>query len=207
MKPIREALAASFPWLDAGETEQVCQQLQVGENGSAIERMRVTADTLDMLGLPPTSSLLLAIVGRGSKGAAVQVARETARGRFERATRAPRQSAPGVAQVDATSVRAMLLEAVTQLRSPSSMSATESEIVQMLRSVSGDVNWLKSTIDTERQLRKHLEQPGAAVQEGQKQPSRVQERRAIVSDLARSLESNRFGSSFCAPDPTDGAQE
>ncbi|CAN7752054.1 hypothetical protein [Duganella sp. LjRoot269] len=207
MKPIREALAASFPWLDAAEIEQVCRRLQVDENGSAIERMRVTADTLDILGLPPTSSLLLAIVGRGSKGAAVQVARETARSRFERASRAPGPSAPGATQIDATSIRAMLLEAVTQLRAPSSIPAAESEIVQMLRSVSGDVNWLKSTIDTERQLRKHMEQHGAVVEESHKQPDRVQERRAIVSDLARSLEANRFGSHYRAPDPADGAQE
>lgn len=210
MRHIQEALSASFPWLERAEIEEVAVQLHTGGAGSGIERMRAVAKTLDQLGLPPTSSLLLSIVGRGSKGAAVQVARETARTRFERAALSPQPLEPAASSIDESNLRAILFEAVSQLRGQvANASTAETELVQMVRSISGELNWLKSTIDTERQLRKQLELHGTQVGETKKSPStsRAQERRAIVADLARSLETDRFGANYRGPDPADGAQE
>jgi hypothetical protein len=208
MEHIRLALAVSFPWLEPAEVGRVCAQIPTDEAGSAAERMRATATALDQLGLPPTSSLLLSIVGRGSKGTAVKISRDVARTRFERAAvgRA-QQNHDGAILTDEVSIRSLLEEAVAKLRQPVDPGHQDSEIVQLLRAVAGDVNWLKSTLDTERQLRRYQQAHGELAEPGSRPADPVQERRGIVAQLARSLEANRFGPQYREMDPADGAEE
>ena len=80
------SLIASFPWLTQAEAAGVAEQLgEADRSGSAAELIGTFAFVLDRAGLPPTSTLLLNLAGRGSKKTAVDVARNVARARFERA--------------------------------------------------------------------------------------------------------------------------
>jgi len=205
MKHIQEAIGSSFPWLERPEIEQICETLPITQTGTGADVMRAVAMALDQNGLPPTSSLLLNIVGRGSKGTAVQIARDVARARFESAQRKEvGEGSRESAGLDESTIRAMLEEFVEHHRAPT---AVNSEIVQLIRGLAGEVNWLKSTIDTERQLRRYQESSGDGAGHQIRPQTPTQERRAIVSQLASSLEKDRFGSQYRETDPADGAQE
>lgn len=225
---------------------------------TAAEQIGALASVLDRAGLPPTSTLLLNLAGRGSKKTAVDVARNVARARFEQATQLRTQGhgrgaigvAPAVtvgvgeAEVRAA-VRAAVEEALvagpnlfaggdrvaaaaglndTQVREVvhATVEATlammpgafgggagDERVLKMLEGVLGEVRWLRSTIDTERQLRRYREAHGPLPEhQAPKGPATTEERRDIVHQLAHSLERDRYTAHVASPiDSADGRDE
>lgn len=211
MSSAQTHLLASFPWLTPEEVSNISEQLRgvLEEGVSAIDQMRSVAAVLESSGLPPTSSLLLSIVGRGSKNTAVQIARDTARKRFEQAKAAITKQAATTApspgsDIDAAAIVDILRKVLSEQTPVAPAPATSPEILELLSMIAGDVRWLKSTIDTERQLRRyqetygHLREPGVT-------PTNPQERRTLVASLTGTLERDRFkGSVSSVPDDADG---
>ena len=213
-------LLASFPWLTDKEALAVAELLPRGADSSAAsEQMRSIAATLEEAGLPPTSTLLLALAGRGSKATAVEIARVTARSRFEAAKGAAGRSVhPSVAQpaiaaaLDDSSIRQIVQATVqaTMAMSPAAFAsdALGDRVFRAIDSLAGDVSWLKSTIDTERQLRRYRETHGPLPEHQVSQaPSSPQVRRQLVQHLASSLERDRFSSDAGGIDSADGREE
>lgn len=247
-------LIASFPWLTEAEAAGVAEQLGEAEGAtSAAEQIGAFAAVLDRAGLPPTSTLLLNLAGRGSKKTAVDVARNTARARFEQATLLRTQglgAAPAVTaalgEAEARTVVHAVVEAGVAMR-PNPFGGSDQvaaaaglsevqvrevvhatvettlammpgafgggvgdeRVLKMLESVLGEVRWLKSTIDTERQLRRYREVHGPLPEhQAPKGPATTEERRDIVHQLAHSLERNRYSAHVASPiDSADGRDE
>jgi hypothetical protein len=255
------SLIASFPWLTEAEASGVAEQLgEVEGFASAAEQIGALASVLDRAGLPPTSTLLLNLAGRGSKKTAVDVARNVARARFEHATClrfqghgcgsgaisvAPATDAGlGEADVRAT-VRAAVEAALAtrpnlvvggdQVATAAGLSekqvreivhatveatlammpgafgggAGDERILKLIEGVLGEVRWLRSTIDTERQLRRYREAHGPLPEhQAPKGPATTEERRDIVHQLAHSLERDRYSAHVASPiDSADGRDE
>ena len=254
------SLIASFPWLTEAEASGVAEQLgEVEGFASAAEQISALASVLDRAGLPPTSTLLLNLAGRGSKKTAVDVARNVARARFEHATRLRTQGhgcggainmAPvvdaGLGEADVcAAVRAAVEEALatrtnlvaggdqaataaglseTQVREivHATVEATlammpgafgggagDERILKLIEGVLGEVRWLRSTIDTERQLRRYREAHGPLPEhQAPKGPATTEERRDIVHQLAHSLERDRYSAHVASSiDSADGRDE
>lgn len=222
-------LIASFPWLTESEASGVAAALPSPDPAvSAADHMSRLAVALDNAGLLATSTLLLAL-SHGSKGTAVAVARRAARTRFERAgaaaalppeggsgrtpspapgpTPAPRES-----YIDEEQLRRCVQATVEDVlaKLPGAFGASDSDrIVPLLEGLAGEVRWLKSTIDTERQLRRYRESHGPLPEHQAPQgPASAADRRSVVAGLASSLERQRF-TSHVAPsiDMADGREE
>lgn len=212
-------LLTSFPWLTEPEAAGVAAHLaQVEQFQSAADQIQAFALVLDQAGLPPTSTLLLSLAGRGSKQTAVAVARATARARFERAAsekaaRAERDGAsPAPTALSETAVRQMVEATVESVMAtlPGSFSSGEIDerVVKMLGTLAGDVAWLRSTIDTERQLRRYREAHGPLPEHQAPQgPPTTAQRRDVVQQLAGSLERERFKAHVGPLDSADGRDE
>lgn len=224
-------LIASFPWLTESEASGVAAALPSPDPAApAADHMSRLAVALDTAGLFATSTLLLAM-SHGSKGTAVAVARRAARSRFERAGaaaalppeadrgRTPASaSAPGSTQaprdpyIDEEQllrcVQATVEDVLAKL--PGAFGASDSDrILPLLEGLAGEVRWLKSTIDTERQLRRYREAHGPLPEHQAPQgPASATDRRSVVAGLASSLEQQRF-TSHVAPsiDMADGREE
>lgn len=250
-------LIASFPWLTEAEAEGVAEQLgEIDGFTSAAEQISAFASALDRAGLPPTSTLLLNLVGRGSKKTAVDVARNVARARFEQAMQLQTQvhgaigagaaGTPGLGEAEVRAVVHTAVEAALAMR-PNSFGggdlvaaaaglgekqvrevvhatveatlammpgafgggAGDERVCKMLDSVLGEVRWLKSTIDTERQLRRYREAHGPLPEhQAPKGPATTEERRDIVHQLAHSLERDRYSAHVASLiDSADGRDE
>ncbi|MFC5511083.1 hypothetical protein ACFPOU_08080 [Massilia jejuensis] len=222
-------LIASFPWLTESEASGVAAALPSPDPAApAADHMSRLAAALDTAGLLATSTLLLAL-SHGSKGTAVAVARRAARSRFERAGAAaalpsdadhgrtpspapgpmpaPRDPYIGEEQLRRC-VQATVEDVLAKL--PGAFGASDSDrIVPLLEGLAGEVRWLKSTIDTERQLRRYREAHGPLPEHQAPQgPASAADRRSVVAGLASSLEQQRF-TSHVAPsiDMADGREE
>ena len=212
----------SFPWLTDNEAAAVAASLPAPDEAlSAATQMSELARALDQAGLPPTSTLLLSLAGRGSKGTAVAIARGTARARFENAGPAalqfqalPVPMAPTAAVgVSETQVRQVVQTAVESLLAmmPGTFAsqADDDRVVLLIESLAGDVSWLKSTIDTERQLRRYREAHGPLPEhQAPHGPATNEERRRVVQQLSHSLERDRFAAHVTSSiDMADGREE
>lgn len=214
-------LIASFPWLTEAEAASVASGLPPPDpSAGGAEHMGRMAAALDTAGLLATSTLLVAL-SHGSKGTAVAVARGAARARFERAradgnfrsevkrtSTPPAVPAPTPTLVPAPQphelyagaeqlrqiVHATVEEVLARL--PGAFGASDSErVIPLLEGLAGEVRWLKSTIDTERQLRRYREAHGPLPEHQAPQgPASVADRRSVVAGLASSLEKQRFAS-------------
>lgn len=163
------SLLTSFPWLTPTEAALVSQYLPCADAGkTASMQMQAIAIALDQAGLPPTSTLLLALAGRGSKATAVSVARAAGRARYEGAKKAAHQAPCNQRSnptenlvVDEATVRGIIqstVKAALALMPSAIEGETANErTLKAVEILSEDVRWLKSTIDTERQLRKYRE--------------------------------------------------
>jgi hypothetical protein len=226
------ALIASFPWLTESEAANVAQLLDdVDPTGSAADQITGLAEVLDKAGLPPTSTLLLKLAGRGSKKTAVAAARTSARARFERARdqtpraydlAAPASTALAVNAAPATGMEAAQVRELVQdtvecvlaaMPGAFASGAGDDRVLKLIEGLSHEVHWLRSTIDTERQLRRYREMHGPLPEHQVSQgPATTAERRDVVQQLAHSLERQRFGTQVDAQagyriDSADGAQE
>lgn len=214
------ALIASFPWLTEIEAAGVVHLLgDVDSSTSAADQMAKIAAVLENAGLPPTSTLLLNLAGRGSKATAVEIARSTARARFERARSlsSPIQktalvalgAAPVLNETQVRDVAHAAVEAMLAMMPGTFASgAGDDRVLKLLEGLSGEVLWLRSTIDTERQLRRYREAHGPLPEYQVSQgPTTTVERRDIVQQLAHSLERQRFGTHVGPIDSADGAEE
>lgn len=207
MKPV---LRATFSWLTDIEVDQVAERLQVhvSDTMSARDQMLAFGRILDQIGLRVTGPLLLSLVGRGSKTAAVEVARDISRARFERAFYDTSAETPaGAGTIDTAAVSELLRGQLADLafqphssKDLEALSARVGDAIGLLKHVAGDVRWLKSSIDTERQLRRYinkhgpLEEPAAAA-------ASDQERRNIIGNLAQSLQKDYYRSNTGRPMP------
>jgi len=220
------SLIASFPWLTEAEAADVAQLLHdVDPTSSAADQIAALAQVLDKAGLPPTSTLLLNLAGRGSKATAVAAARKTARARFERA-RIPSSDAHAVtaaaavapaAQINETQVRDLVHATVegvlAMMPGTFATGAGDERVFKLLEGLTGEMHWLRSTIDTERQLRRYREVHGPLPEHQAPQGSATTaERREVVQQLAASLERERFGAHVSASpayriDSADGSEE
>lgn len=214
-------LIASFPWLTESEAAGVGQQLvQAGQFSSAAEQMASIAAVLENSGLPPTSTLILSLAGRGSKATAVEIARSVARARFERArtaTRpandsalvAPEAPAMGLEEAQVRDVVHAAVEAMLAVTPGVFASrAGDDRVIKLLEGLSGEVHWLRSTIDTERQLRRYREAHGPLPEhQASHGPATTAERRNVVQRLAQSLERDRFIAHVGRIDIADGIEE
>lgn len=214
-------LTASFPWLADDEAAAVAASLPAPDEAlSASTQMGELAAALDQAGLPPTSTLLLSLAGRGSKGTAVAIARGAARARFEQAGAVALQSqAPSVptAPVPAAGISKAQVRQVAQAAVESVLammpgafagSAHDDRVIPLIESVAGEVRWLRSTIDTERQLRRYREAHGPLPEHQAPQgPATTEGRRTVVQQLAHSLERDRFVSHVGPVDMADGREE
>lgn len=229
MQDATTLLQASFPWLTAPEAVAVVAALPPLDQrpGSASTAMRATAAALDAAGLPPTSSLLLALCG-GSKSTALQLARDTARARFERATAmasrpggistpaVPTPAPPAIPVVGDSAPSSSPAKSPPDLHAPPAsvqaiLNQEDRELLhkalQRLEGVAQDVHWLKSTVDTERQLRRAVEVNGELPEfKAPRGASTPAERRNVVAQLSSSLEKDRFGAMF-PRDSADGPEE
>ena len=224
-------LIASFPWLTESEAGDVAAALPSPDpSAPAADHMNRLAVALDNAGLLATSTLLLAL-SHGSKGTAVAVARRAARSRFERAgaaaafpsevdcgrtpspvpapgsTPAPQDPRTGEEQLRRC-VQATVEDVLAKL--PGAFGALDSDrIVPLLEGLAGEVRWLKSTIDTERQLRRYREAHGPLPEHQAPQgPASAADRRSVVAGLASSLEQQRFVSHVSPSiDMADGREE
>lgn len=197
---------------------------------SAIDRMVAIGGVLEANGLPPTSVLLLNLSGRGSKGTAVQVARDLARARFEKARTPAVPARPvdvgaapaGLRQEDlqimAEEVAHLIAVRLAAEQPTGAVEQRETRVEQMLDQVieatggiRGELVWLKSTIDTERELRRQLQDRfAAAPQQATPAPAApVPRQRQVISNLTSSLERDRFKGDGPAAslDPADGYDE
>jgi hypothetical protein len=215
------SLMSSFPWLTEDEAAVVAQQLaEAGVFASAADQLAAFAAVLDRVGLPPTSTLLLSLAGRGSKATAVSVSRATARARFEQA----RQHAARVTDANAAGtvakgdldvdqvrdlVHATVESVLAALPGAFGTSSSDERIFKLLEGVSGEMRWLRSTIDTERQLRRYREVHGPLPEHQASQgPAAAEERRGVVQQLANSLERERFQAHVARQiDSADGREE
>ena len=217
MNHYTQALIASFPWLTEVEATGVAQSVEdVDQSTSAADLIAAIAAVLENAGLPPTSTLLLNLAGRGSKATAVDAARGIARARFERAksvihptahpapvTVPPHEmSEAQVRDVAHAAVEAML----AMMPGAFASGAGDDRVLKLLEGLSGEVHWLRSTIDTERQLRRYREAHGP-LPEHQVAPATTADRREVVQQLANSLERERFGAHVGRIDSADGAEE
>lgn len=214
-------LAGSFPWLTDIEAAAVAASLPLpDETRSAATQMGVLATALDQAGLPPTSTLLLCLAGRGSKGTAVSIARNVARARYERAHSAPSPRHPVLPPIPAASVglisdaqvrqvaQAAVESVLATMPGAFGSSAYDDRVIPLIESVAGEVRWLRSTIDTERQLRRYREIHGPLDEhKAQQGPATTEERRAVVQQLAHSLERQRGVPYIERVDVMDGREE
>lgn len=95
-------------------------------------------------------------------------------------------------------------------RVPGAFGASDSDrVLPLIEGLAGDVRWLKSTIDTERQLRRYREAHGPLPEHQAPQgPPSAADRRTVVQELASSLERERFTSHVAASiDIADGREE
>lgn len=217
------ALITSFPWLTEIEAAGVAQLLgEVDQSTSAADLIANIAAVLENAGLPPTSTLLLNLAGRGSKATAVEAARSIARARFERARTvvrpaqdvAPRAAAaatpaPALNETQAREVAHAAVEAMLAMMPGAFASgAGDDRVLKLLEGLSGEVHWLRSTIDTERQLRRYREAHGPLPEHQAAQgPATTAERRDVVQRLANSLERERFAAHVGRIDSADGIEE
>lgn len=215
------SLISSFPWLTEDEAAFVAQQLAAaGVLASAADQLAAFAAVLDRVGLPPTSTLLLSLAGRGSKATAVSVSRATARARFEQARQRAAQvvdaNAAGAASkggLDVDQVRDLVHATVESVLAvmPGAFGASpgDERMLKLLEGVSGEMRWLRSTIDTERQLRRYREVHGPLPEHQAPQGSATaDERRGVVHQLADSLERERFQAHVGRQiDSADGREE
>lgn len=221
-------LIASFSWLTESEAASVAAALPPPDpTAPAADHMGRLASSLDNAGLFATSTLLLAL-SHGSKGTAVAVARAAARARFERAgeggavrtvtvptcasSPVPTPASPTGGNIGEEQLRQIVLATVEEAlaRAPGAFDASDSDrVLPLIEGLAGDVRWLKSTIDTERQLRRYREAHGPLPEHQAPQgPPSAAERRTVVQELASSLERERF-TSHVAPsiDMADGREE
>ena len=220
-----QALIASFPWLTAIEAASVAQLLgEVDQSTSAADQIANIAAVLENAGLPPTSTLLLNLAGRGSKATAVAAARSIARARFERARTVIRRAqdaapaasaapapapAPALTETQVREVAHAAVEAMLAMMPGAFASgAGDDRVLKLLEGLSGEVHWLRSTIDTERQLRRYREVHGPLPEHQAAQgPATTAERRDVVQRLANSLERERFVAHVGRIDSADGIEE
>jgi hypothetical protein len=221
MNNYTQALIASFPWLTEVEAAGVAQLVEdVDQSSSAADQIAAIAAVLENAGLPPTSTLLLNLAGRGSKATAVDAARRIARARFERAksvihpTAHPAPMTPAstvppheMSEAQVRDVAHAAVEAMLAMMPGAFASgAGDDRVLKLLEGLSGEVHWLRSTIDTERQLRRYREAHGP-LPEHQVAPATTADRRDVVQQLANSLERERFGAHVGRIDSADGAEE
>lgn len=210
MSNSENALLASYPWLTATEAAAVYENLPSPIAGvPATELIRTIAEHLEERGLPPTSSLLLTLAGRGSKTVAVRVSREIARRRFERAAGKPNPTTVVTSTVRASSdqievAQSSLSSAVYELRALVA-NAQSPDTAPILASIAGDVAWLKSTIDTERQLHRYQAKYGPLTDIAVQGATDAAQRRTKVGDLTSSLEAVRFKGDATPPARRDFA--
>ncbi|MFJ1470265.1 hypothetical protein [Massilia orientalis] len=215
------SLITSFPWLTEIEAAGVAQLLgEVDQSTSAADQIANIAAVLENAGLPPTSTLLLNLAGRGSKATAVEAARSIARARFERARTgirpaqdvAPAASAapaPALNEIQVREVAHAAVEAMlAMMPGVFASGAGDDRVLKLLEGLSGEVRWLRSTIDTERQLRRYREVHGPLPEHQAAQgPATTAERRDVVQRLANSLERERFVAHVARIDSADGIEE
>lgn len=215
MQDHQTLLLSSFPWLTADEATDVAMRIAPipGKVDGVADQMRAIAAELEACGLPPTSSLILGLAGRGSKSTAVQIARDVARARFEQARPTSEQSVMPAAALQTTpaldenTIRSIVKDALSQLPAAFGAAPTNnSEVLDRIAALASELRWLKSTIDTERQLRRYQEKHGPLPEPGLP-TSTPQERRTVIAQLAGSLERDRFkGQVITTYDAADGTE-
>jgi hypothetical protein len=220
-------LSAHYPCLTQAEVGEVARSLEarLDETQSGRRQMRVFAETLDELGLPPSAQLLMNLVGKGSKTAATEVVREVARIRFDRARQAGADEntfknwevLPASVPADITQIMAAIEGRLSQLTATPAVAAGQAasvfeEILSLARHTSSEVRWLKSAIDTERQLARYQNQFGPMPDPAAPRPPETKEaRQQVIHSLTANLQKNYFkgpvGPLPAHKDPADGSAE
>lgn len=223
-KQYAEEVVLAFNWLSLEESREVAEALclEIDPRLSAKPQMEKFAQLLDRFGLRVSAPLLMTLSGRGSKGAAVDVVKELSRRRYDEAKKVRNESGPKDGNAEEFGVRSatagpgidafVVIEAVGRemkgimqdaLEKANSMPALVSAI-RMLENTAGDLSWLKSTIDTERQLRRHMEANGSLPEPRAPSSSDpAKERRLIVSQLHDSLQETKVAGQ-AQPAPASG---
>lgn len=226
---VQTAVLSAFPWLTASEGREVTDALQAAriDTVSATAQMQRYGEVLDNMGLRVATPLLMAVCGRGSKTAAVEVVRNISRHRFDQAragdqthyVQAKLMQAP-VAPFDVGNVPELIREAAVQVLSgiamtekPEAQSGVPKALTEVLKEVrsdlqylSGEMRWLKTTVDTERQLRRHLEQHGALTESSAPVPANQElARREVIQSLSTSL-ARSYGSGCVKGESVDKSE-
>lgn len=219
------ALTDAYPWLTTGEAGEVAGALEreVIESGtfpSSKEAMLAMGNLLDAMGLMATPTLLLQLAGKGSKTTAGQVAASVARTRFEQSclNRTSKIETPSniYSEVKTPAITdleelASLVASKIQLPSvqtvalPASIDGIE-KIMAAIAGISGELSWLKSTIDTERQLRRYQDKMGTLEEPGAKNLTET-DRRAVIANLGQNLAKSYYNQRSPSGDLADAPQE
>lgn len=211
MNSIHADLAQTFPWLTPAECDSVAEHVRQQDRPdlSARERMRRLVCSLDDFGLRLSSTRLLQILGAGSKSDAVNVMQIFARERFDRAVQEKthignaeaRPQTQEHASID--QFQEILRQAVAGVSAPARTETDLHQLQQQLAGLSGlvnhmagDLRWLKSTIDTERQLRRYQETYGDLA-ETPRAPETS--RRQVVNQLTGTLQASYVKAQTQAP--------
>lgn len=206
MSDISSLIAGTYTWLSQAEAANVAAFLTKATDGQLTGKAQMTAYAreLDSMGLPITPQLLISLSGRGSKTAAMEVTRALTRERFEERMALKGQAggpanAQEVAPATSPTSTAAIIDAFRAVMADMRLSpapevrqsTTEQEILSTVKHISGELKWLKSTVDTERQLRRHLERSGPLDEPTATLKTETSEqKRAVIGNLSASLQSD-----------------
>ena len=188
----------NFSFLNPGEIETVAQYLRlaVDTHIQAKYQMQKYAEVLEKNGLRATAPLLLELAGRGSKTAAVEVVSRLNRARFDHASR--RDNVAAALPVEHKSTRiedgtptsplnADHGQRIQEFLNESLMTEFEG-LKKHVRSIESTVGWLRTTIDTERQLTRYKNKFGdLAEPTARSEPYTDAERKLLIDNFTESL--------------------
>lgn len=214
-------LQRTFGWLTSNEANLVASTLEdgVADDLPAGEQMAEMASILESFGMRITAPLLMGLVGKGSKGSAVDVVREFSRTKFEEKIKSkgvvvetvtedslntrvkspalPTAPAAHAVHPDVEFDMDGLADRVAHLLNEKLGGQFASLVKQLqlqtseLQLLTGELSWLKAGLDTERQLRRHIEKHGPLAEPSAPVYS-ASDRRKIISNLGASLQSSKF---------------
>lgn len=211
-------LQKTLGWLTSDEASLVASTLDEGvaDDIPAGEQMAAMASILESFGIRVTAPLLMGLVGKGSKGSAVETVREFSRTKFKEKIKdkcatvdgvretpvssqpkipesTPAPTAPGNVEIDIDSLADQVANLLgAQLGGQFASLAKQLQLQSSeLQKLTGELGWLKAGLDTERQLRRHVEKHGPLTEPAAPVYS-ASDRRMIISNLGASLQSSKF---------------
>lgn len=216
------ALKAEFPWMTGEGVDYVMDELgRTRSAGNFKAQMESIAHCLTDMGLVVGPRLLLRLAGGGSNSTATRVVMEQMQRRFDRHVERRAISIPGLHAPELVSncttttmthpderlfVYRTSAHISDQTKPPpeeitpdprtaeimEQMLGTVQLLKQQFERVDGNIAWLKSTIDTERQLRKYMEQKGPLPEPSPTQRTADVNRR-IINNLSQQLSEDYSG--------------